>query len=113
MDQAEHVRSFAGCSEEFVSRLVASPARCALVDSMGVVRAASRTLEESVPGLVDQPVSATFRIAAADLATARHGPVEVHGIYANSSGELVPAILQTLYEVTDGDGVTRHPVGLV
>jgi PAS domain-containing protein len=97
-------RSSACCTEAFANCLLASGAACALIDRTHVIRRASRALRAMIPGAVGKQAGDLFGINVKDL-LARKGE-QIHGVYADAADELVPVILQALYDTGDASGTT-------
>jgi PAS domain-containing protein len=76
-----------------------------LIDRAGTVLSASNSLLATAPNIVGKSVKEAFDIDPVVL-SGGHERSGNYGVYANTYGELMPAMLQVLYEVAGDPGST-------
>lgn len=103
--RAQSKSDIAICNSDFAASLLESTICCAVVDSIGKVIRASDTLCEIAPGILDKNIKVAFDID--NIALIRtSGSNGVYGIYRNTEGEWMPALLHALYDVSGTGGST-------
>jgi putative methionine-R-sulfoxide reductase with GAF domain len=102
---AQGMDALASCNPQFAASLLESDIYCMLIDSGATVIRASDALLAVAPGIVGKDLSHAFRTENDMFVTARV-KCSAFGIYRNRDGELIPAVLRSLYAVQDTAGAT-------